>query len=411
MGHVGGDPAVEAPTSFGSAMSAGSGVTVWRMLRLFVALALPLAFAAWSTAGSELWAIGIIAGLAVFAALDNRWTWLVVVSALITLTPMLAGQTMDRMWLWVSAVIAVVVFVVLTGPFAPRSAAEAAARRQRSGGSGAPVVLLASPGTWIVDDGVRQYAANSEGDAWALVRVLKENGSSSRWSRGIAIGGVLIAVAAALLVGGVSREYWTTRAFERAQASMSVATSPVEGDGTSPVIAQTSVMPEPSVATSGAPAPTTSGSPAPQETLDPNPVLGSLDFFRGTSTSRVVSDRTLRVGNGVDDDTLAQGPGRYPTSGLPGRPGNLAIAGHRTGWGSPFLELDQLRSGDTVVVTSRDGTAHRYEVVASQLVQPDAAWVLDQDPLGTGIPTLTLTTCDPPHTSDRRLVVFAELRA
>ena len=44
-----------------------------------------------------------------------------------------------------------------------------------------------------------------------------------------------------------------------------------------------------------------------------------------------------------------------------------------------------------------------------RLVAPEDDWVLGRDPLGTGLPTLTLTTCDPPGVNDRRLIVFATL--
>ena len=35
---------------------------------------------------------------------------------------------------------------------------------------------------------------------------------------------------------------------------------------------------------------------------------------------------------------------------MPGEQGNVALAGHRVGKGSPFLELDKLRPGDPIVV-------------------------------------------------------------
>src|SRR5438552_9205647 len=46
---------------------------------------------------------------------------------------------------------------------------------------------------------------------------------------------------------------------------------------------------------------------------------------------------------GVALDDLAEGPGHYPGTPLPGRGGNVAIAGHRTTHGAPFWALDSLR--------------------------------------------------------------------
>ena len=39
---------------------------------------------------------------------------------------------------------------------------------------------------------------------------------------------------------------------------------------------------------------------------------------------------------------------------MPGEIGNVALAGHRVGKGSPFLELDTLRPGDPIVLETRD---------------------------------------------------------
>lgn len=185
----------------------------------------------------------------------------------------------------------------------------------------------------------------------------------------------------------------TDDAFEAGQdAAASAWPSPqVEGDadGTDPVVGTPRVISTPPTGST---------------------TIAALDFFDGASGERMVAERTLYVGDGVDEETLARGPGRYPGSAEPGAPGNLAISGHRTGWGSPLLHLDDLRPGDEVQVTDRSGRTFVYVVVGSQIVAPDAAWVLDPDPLGNGRPTLTLATCDPPHTDEMRLVLFAQLR-
>ena len=51
---------------------------------------------------------------------------------------------------------------------------------------------------------------------------------------------------------------------------------------------------------------------------------------------------------------LAQGPGHYIDTAMPGEQGNFAVAGHRVGRGSPFLDLDQMRPGDPIVVETAD---------------------------------------------------------
>src|SRR5438874_2090686 len=53
---------------------------------------------------------------------------------------------------------------------------------------------------------------------------------------------------------------------------------------------------------------------------------------------------------GVDVADLRQGPGHYPGTSLPGQEGNAAIAGHRTTYGAPFGDLDQLAKSDEITI-------------------------------------------------------------
>ncbi|WP_052665933.1 sortase [Nitriliruptor alkaliphilus] len=144
---------------------------------------------------------------------------------------------------------------------------------------------------------------------------------------------------------------------------------------------------------------------------DRAPAIGEpvavLRFERGGDA--IVSDDELYVVEGVADAQLRDGPGRYPSTGMPGLSGNVAIAGHRTTYGAPFWSLDSLRHGDTIHLIDEVGDEWIYGYVKQQIVAPSDTWVLGGDPLGTGVPTLTLTTCHPRHSAAQRLVVFAEL--
>lgn len=124
---------------------------------------------------------------------------------------------------------------------------------------------------------------------------------------------------------------------------------------------------------------------------------------------RLLHDRALYVVEGVEDAQLRLGPGRYPATGAPGQPGNVAIAGHRTTYGAPFGSIDRLRHGDTIHLLDAGGTEWVYGYVRQVVVEPHDTWVIGPDPLGTAVPTLTLTTCHPRHSDAQRLVVFAEL--
>ncbi len=124
----------------------------------------------------------------------------------------------------------------------------------------------------------------------------------------------------------------------------------------------------------------------------------------------IVRDEVLYVVDGVSLDVLRAGPGHYPFSDRPGGEGNLAIAGHRTTYGSPFWAVNELEEGDTIHVLDRDGREWVYDYREQRVVQPTETWVVDEDPLGTGEPTITLTTCHPRGSAAQRLVVWGELR-
>jgi len=108
---------------------------------------------------------------------------------------------------------------------------------------------------------------------------------------------------------------------------------------------------------------------------------------------------------GVGTDQLRQGPGHYPGTPLPGEPGNTAIAGHRTTYGAPFYNLNELQEGDPIIVQTVRGTFD-YSVIQNSTVAPTDAAVLD----ATSRSELTLTTCNPRYGATQRLVVVAVLQ-
>jgi sortase (surface protein transpeptidase) len=144
---------------------------------------------------------------------------------------------------------------------------------------------------------------------------------------------------------------------------------------------------------------------------------------------RLGDDYRRVVLEGTDEDVLAQGPGHYEGTALPGEQGNVAVAGHRVGKGSPFLELDLLQPGDPVVVETADSwfvyrvlgdeasgevTGDPSGIPGQHIVAPTAVEVISPTP-GSG-PTdpatgayLTLTTCHPRFSAEQRLIVHARL--
>jgi sortase (surface protein transpeptidase) len=107
----------------------------------------------------------------------------------------------------------------------------------------------------------------------------------------------------------------------------------------------------------------------------------------------------------------------------------VAIAGHRTTYGSPFHDLDLLRPGDPIVVETADSW-FTYRVLGDpvsgnfgsdpsgipgqqivspadvQVINPTPNAAADAPPSGS---YLTLTTCHPRYSARQRLIVHAVL--
>lgn len=111
------------------------------------------------------------------------------------------------------------------------------------------------------------------------------------------------------------------------------------------------------------------------------------------------------VVEGTDGGTLRKGPGHYPETPYPGIDGTVAIAGHRTTYGAPFRDLDQLGRGDRIVVEMPYGR-FIYAVERSRIVEPTANWVTRR----VGHSRLVLTACHPKYSAAERIVIFARLQ-
>lgn len=153
--------------------------------------------------------------------------------------------------------------------------------------------------------------------------------------------------------------------------------------------------------------PTTSDPLAPSTTVATAPYR---DFERGEAIALLEIpkiDLSWYVVEGIGVEDLKKGPGHFPETPMPGHLGNAAIAGHRTTYGHPFLELDQLEPGDRIEVLTLDGR-FVYSVWETTIVEP--AGYVDVIPTrNPNVATLTLATCHPAYTSKQRLIVSAVL--
>ena len=161
--------------------------------------------------------------------------------------------------------------------------------------------------------------------------------------------------------------------------------------------------------------------------------LASIPLGDGFARIRIPAfgaDFVRVVVEGTGPNELEQGPGHYVDSARPGEMGNFALAGHRVGKGSPFLDLDQLKPGDPVVIETvdmwftyrvlGDPATGNYDADPSgipgmQVVTPEDIQVVNPvpgvyDPAAA--PTgayLTLTTCEPKFSARLRLIIHAGL--
>jgi sortase A len=114
--------------------------------------------------------------------------------------------------------------------------------------------------------------------------------------------------------------------------------------------------------------------------------------------------RSYVMVQGTDEGSLRKGPGHYPATPLPGEPGTVAVAGHRTTYLAPFRTIDQLKPGDPVVLEMPYGT-FTYRVETTRVVLPTALWITHD----VGYPRIVLSACHPLYSASHRIVVFAKL--
>lgn len=103
-------------------------------------------------------------------------------------------------------------------------------------------------------------------------------------------------------------------------------------------------------------------------------------------------------------EQLKKGVGHHVGSANPGERGNLVLSAHNDVFGEIFRHLDQLKSGDEVIVYS-GSQRYRYTIGEQRLVAPTQVEVM----LPTNEPTVTLISCYPYLVNNQRIVVSGQL--
>lgn len=107
------------------------------------------------------------------------------------------------------------------------------------------------------------------------------------------------------------------------------------------------------------------------------------------------------------------GMGHYENSQFPGQVGNVAIAGHRNGYGEPLGNINKLETGDPIIIRTQDYW-YIYRYTSHLIVLPNQGEVVAANPQDPGAaPTkrmVTLTTCEPRYaTPTHRWIAYGEL--
>lgn len=114
-------------------------------------------------------------------------------------------------------------------------------------------------------------------------------------------------------------------------------------------------------------------------------------------------DLSTVVVEGADEHELQLAPGHIPGTSMPGKGGNVAVAGHRDTF---FRPLRLIRMNDTITVKTHE-REFLYRVVSTEIVSPEDVQVLNS----AGHETLTLVTCYPFYfvgSAPSRFIVHAD---
>lgn len=137
--------------------------------------------------------------------------------------------------------------------------------------------------------------------------------------------------------------------------------------------------------------------------------LGEVNYF----SSKIAVERNLEeptvvipsvgINEKINNVSLSQGVFHEPNSYTPTQ-GDVLVFGHRTLQGSPFLRLNELSAGDTILLEWPGIGEVKYTVASSTIVPAD--YQLNAVEGGN---KLYLITCDPIGSTENRLIIEGTL--
>ena len=113
-------------------------------------------------------------------------------------------------------------------------------------------------------------------------------------------------------------------------------------------------------------------------------------------------DLNLVLVNGTSVSDLRRGPGRHLETYMPGEHELVYIAGHRTTYGAPFGDINELKAGDTITLELPYATIE-YRVTRHRIVDDNDVSVLESP----HHEQLVLQACHPRFFASQRYLVYA----
>jgi sortase A len=132
-------------------------------------------------------------------------------------------------------------------------------------------------------------------------------------------------------------------------------------------------------------------------TLEQGQAFGRIEISRIDVESVVVHGTRW----GAD---LSRGPGHYERTTVPGLGRTVGVAGHRTTFGAPFRDIDDIRVGDAITLEMPYAT-FRYRVFEHEIVD-SGDWSVIRN---RGFDTIMLSACHPLYSAEQRWIVYGRL--
>ena len=104
-------------------------------------------------------------------------------------------------------------------------------------------------------------------------------------------------------------------------------------------------------------------------------------------------------------EQLKKGVGQHVGTANPGETGNVVVSAHNDIFGELFKDLDKLKAGDEVILTTQD-KSFTYIVTGTQIVEPTRVDLMAQ----SSEKLLTMISCYPYRIDNQRIVVIAVLQ-